>query len=86
MQRSKESQTCGTKQARQAYQHRTEQRNVCIKNTNTTKVYLTSGCIQQATRGMDETTQATGPKDRQAQTHGGHKACQSLDLDKQTWR
>ena len=43
--RRKESQTGGTKQARQAYQHRTEPRKVCIKCTNTTQVYLTSGYI-----------------------------------------
>jgi len=58
---------------------------VCIKPTDTTEVYLTSGRIQQATRGTDATTQASGLKDQQAQTHEGHKAWQSLDLDKQTW-
>ena len=40
---------------------------------------------KQATRGTNATTQASGPKDRQAQAHGGHKAWQNLDLDKQTW-
>ena len=28
----------------------------------------------------------SGPKDRQAQAHGGHKVWQSLDLDRQTWK
>ena len=43
MQRSKESQTGGTKQARQAYQHRTKGRKVRVKHTNTTGAYLTGG-------------------------------------------
>ena len=43
MQRSKERQTGGTKQTRQAYQHRMEQRKVHIRHTNMTEVYLTSG-------------------------------------------
>ena len=46
MHKSKESQTCGTKQARQAYQHHTKWRKVCIMHTNTMEVYLTSGYIQ----------------------------------------
>ena len=50
MRRSKESQTGGIKQARQAYQHCTEWRKVCIRHTNTTKVYLTSGYIQTSPR------------------------------------
>ena len=41
---------------------------------------------KQGTRGADATTQASGPKDRQAQAHEGHKAWQSLDLYRQTWR
>ena len=36
-------------------------------------------------RGTDATTKASGLKDQQTQTHEGHKAWQSLDLDKQTW-
>ena len=48
-------------------------------------------CIPQvvesklSTKGTDATTQASDLKDQQTQTHGGHKACQSLDLDRQTW-
>ena len=38
----------------------------------------------QALGGTNITTQASGPKDRQAQAHGGHKAWQSLDLERQT--
>ena len=45
MQRSKERQTGGTKQTRQAYQHRMEQRKVYIRHTNTIVVYLTRGYI-----------------------------------------
>ena len=30
-------------------------------------------------------TQASGPKDQQAQAHEGHQAWQTLDLGKQTW-
>ena len=67
MQGSKESQICGIKQARQAYQHRTEWRKVCIKHTNTTEMYFTSGYIQTSPRGIDVTTQASAPKGRQAQ-------------------
>ena len=40
---------------------------------------------KQVTREMDATKQAGGPKDQQAQTHRGNKACESLDLVKQTW-
>ena len=40
---------------------------------------------KQATRGTDATTQASGPKNQQAQAHKGQKAWQSLDLDRQTW-
>ena len=39
-----------TKQARQAYQHRIEQRKVCIKHTNTLEVCLTSGYTQTGFR------------------------------------
>ena len=46
MHKSEESKTGGTKQARQAYQHHTKQRKVCIKHTNTTEVHLTSDYIQ----------------------------------------
>ena len=44
--RSKESQTGGTKQARQAYQSHAKRRKVCTKHTNTTGVYLTNGHTQ----------------------------------------
>ena len=50
MRRSKESQTGGAKQARQAYQHHTEWRKVYIKHIDTTKVYLTGGYIQRNLR------------------------------------
>ena len=76
----------GTKQVRQAWQHLTEQRKVCIKHINITEMCLTSGHIQQATRGVDATTQANGPKDWQAQAHREHKAWQTLDLNRQAWR
>jgi len=41
---------------------------------------------KQGTRGADATTQTSGSKDRQAQAHEGHKAWQSLDLERQTQR
>ena len=41
---------------------------------------------KQALGGTDVTTQASGLKDWQAQAYRGHKAWQSLDLDRQTWR
>ena len=75
----------GAKQARQAYQHRTEQRKVCIELINTPEVFSQVVKFKQASGGMDVTTQANGLKDRKAQAHGGHKAWQSLDLDRQTW-
>ena len=50
MHKSEESQTCGTKQSRQAHQQRMEWRTVCIKHTNTTEVYLTSGYIKTSPR------------------------------------
>ena len=40
---------------------------------------------KQALEGTDVTTQASGPKYQQAQAYRRHKACQSLDLDRQTW-
>ena len=55
MHKSEESQTGGIKQERQAYKHRMEWRKVCINDTNTTEVYLTSG---YTLGGMDVTTQA----------------------------
>jgi len=55
MHKSEESQTGGTKQERQAYKHHMEWRKVCIKHTNTTEVYLTSG---YTLGGVDVTTQA----------------------------
>ena len=46
MQRSKKSQTSGTKQERQALHHRMEWRKVCIKHTNIMEICLTSSHIQ----------------------------------------
>ena len=40
---------------------------------------------KQAIRGTNATTQASGLEDRQVQAHGGHKARQSRDLEKQLW-
>ena len=55
MQRRKESQMGGqSKQGKHI--HTWSGERVCIKQTDTTKVYLTSGRIQQATRGTDATT------------------------------
>ena len=62
MQRSKESQTGGTKQERKAQRHQTKWRKVCFKHTNIREMCLTSGHIQQATKGVDATMQASGPK------------------------
>ena len=53
----------GAKQARQAYQHRTEQRKVCIELINTPEVFSQVVKFKQASGGMDVTTQASGPKD-----------------------
>ena len=63
MQRSKESQTGGTKQA---YQHRTEQRKAYIKHTNTTGVYLTSGYIQTKPRRDGCSHASTSPRRAQS--------------------
>ena len=60
--KSKKSQTGGTKQARQAYQHCTKWRKVCIKHTNTTKVYLTSGYIQTSPRSDKWNHTRTSPQ------------------------
>ena len=70
MHKSEESQIGGTKQERQAYKHCMEWRKVCIKHTNTTEVYLTSGYTLGGWMWPHK------------QTHGGHKAWQSLDLDR----
>ena len=40
----------GTKQTRQAFQCHTEWKKVCLKHTNTMKVYLTSGYIKTSPR------------------------------------
>ena len=62
MQRSKENQTGEAKQARQAYQHCTKWRKVCIKHTNTMEMHLTGGCIQTNPRkdGSNHTSKPTG--------------------------
>ena len=59
---------------RQAYQHHTEWRKVCIKHTNTTEVYLTSGYIQTSPRrdGCDHTS-----KWPQGLTSTSHRGVQS---------
>ena len=85
-QRSKESQTDGIKQARQAYQHRTKWRKVCIEHTNITKMYLMSGHIQTNHKRDKCNHTSKWPQRTTIQTHGGHKAWQSLDLNSQTWR
>ena len=83
--RSKESQTGGTKQAWQATLHRVEKGYASSKPAS-------QGCIsqlvtsKQSTKGTDATTHANGLRDRQAQAYGGHKAWQSLDLDRQKLR
>ena len=76
MHESKESQMGGAKQARQAYQHHTEQRKVCIKHTNTTEVYLTSGYILTSLKRdrCNHTKQVAlridKPKPREGTKHG----------------
>jgi len=62
----------GTTQARQAYQHRTEQRKVCIKHTNTIEVCLTSGYTQTSPRkdGCNHTKQVALGIDKQKPTEG----------------
>ena len=49
---------------------------------NLVAFHLTSDYIQTNHRrdGCNH-TQASGPKDQQAQAHGGHQAWQNLDLD-----
>ena len=63
MQRSKESQTGGT---RQAYQHRTKRKRVCIKHTNTTGVFLTNGYIQLILRRDECDHTSTSPRRAQS--------------------
>ena len=54
-------------------------------NQNHGDVFSQMFTSKQDTRETDATKQAGGPKDQQAQTHRGNKACKSLDLVKQTW-
>ena len=75
MQRSKESQTGG---AKQAYQHRMEQRR-CKSSTPTPRRYISQVVTSKQTLGG--TNVAT-----HAQAHGGHKVWQNLDLERLTWR
>ena len=92
MQKSKESQTGGTKQARQAYQHRTEQRKVHIKHTNTMEVYLTGGYIQtNPRRGRCDHTSTSlrraqsmaKPRSREANMQIKHRSKQAnIDMHK----
>ena len=82
MQSSNESQTAGTKQARQAWSE-----EKCVSSTPTSQRCISRVVTsKQTTRGTDATTQVSGLKDRQAQTHGAHKAWQSLNIDRQTLR
>ena len=61
---------------------------LCLKSVqnfhdeNLVAFHLTSDYIQTNHRrdGCNH-TQASGPKDQQAQAHGGHQAWQNLDLD-----
>ena len=46
-----------------------------VSSTPTSQRCVSQAIIsKQATRGTDATTQASGPKDQQAQAHGGQKA------------
>ena len=65
----------GTKQAKQAY-YRTEQREVCLKQTNIMEIYLTSNFITISHKREGCNHKANGPKDQQAQAHEGSKAWQ----------
>ena len=40
---------------------------------------------KEDTRGMDATTQASSPKDQQAQAYRVHKAWQNLGLERKIW-
>ena len=92
MPRNKESQTGGTKKARQAYQHHTEQRKVCIKHTNTMEVYLTSGHTQSIPRrdGCDYTSTSpqkersmAKPRSREGNTEIKHRSKQAnIDMQR----
>ena len=53
-------------------------------NRNHRDVFSQVVTSKQATRGTDATTQASVPKNQQAQAYNGQKAWQSLDLDRQT--
>ena len=55
----------GTKQARQAYQYRTERRKAYIKH-NTTEVYLSCGYIQTKPRGDGCGHTSTSPRRAQS--------------------
>ena len=81
--RSKKSQTGSTKQARQAYQHHTKQRKVCIKHTNTMELYLISGHTQLIPRrdGCGHTSTSpqraqsmAKPRSRKANTEIKHRS------------
>ena len=62
-----------------------EQKKVCVSSTLTPRWYISQMVTSKKTLGgTDATTQASDLKDRQTQTHGRHKAWQSLDLDRQT--
>ena len=87
MRRIEESQTGGIKQARQAYQHYTEWRKVCIKHINTTEVYLTSGytllghegdgCNHIRTNQWGTQTMAK-PRSREANIDKKHRSKQAI--------
>ena len=73
MQRSKESQTGGTKQDKHI--NITQSGERCESSTPTPQKCISQMVTsKQALRRTYVTTQASGPKDQQTQNHGGHKA------------
>ena len=77
MQRFKESQMGGIKQARQALQRMERRKGMHQANQHHRDVFSQMVTSEQATRGTDATIQA--------QAHGEHQAWQNLNLGRQTW-
>jgi len=78
----KDKQVAQSKQGKHNIIAQSEER--CVSSTPTSQRCVSQAVTsKQIERGTDATTQASGPKDQQAQAHERHKTWKRLDLDRQ---
>ena len=76
MQRNRESQIGWHKASKASISSNEVEKGMPQANLHHGDMFSQMTTSKQAIEGMDATKQASGPKDKQAQTHGGHKAWQ----------